>query len=172
MMVPCMVMSARYSSGVITPPAAPCGNIRSSSGIFNVGEARCVRISRDSVIPTRVENKASNRYWMPMTLWSRLRMYLPMKLFRTPCTRVASAIILLLLADVVLAQPLLELFRFEHFQVGPHAVVAQAAQFGAGNLEASNLVGGEVNGNLHARHGVLLQAQLPDKEAVDHVLGS
>ncbi len=54
MIVPCMVISARYCSGVIWPPLknAKCA----------VGQARCKRISSESAMPTNTENKASSKY--------------------------------------------------------------------------------------------------------------
>src|SRR5829696_4717925 len=37
------------------------------------------RISTDISIPSTTEKSASRRYWMPITLWSMLKMYLRMK---------------------------------------------------------------------------------------------
>ncbi len=59
-MVPCMVTSARYCSGVITPPLM--------NGKCAPGQTRWKRISTDSTIPMQTAASASRKYWMPMTL--------------------------------------------------------------------------------------------------------
>src|SRR5262249_18465586 len=85
MMVPCMVISERYNSGVITPPAAPAGKIFSSHEACAVGQTRCHRISSDNAIPTSTAARARNQYWIPITLWSRLKTYFRMKLVGAAC---------------------------------------------------------------------------------------
>ena len=54
---------------------------------------------------------------------------------------------------------------------GAHLEMAQPAQLGAGNFVDADLVGLEVQRNLHARHDILLQPQFADEEVVDHVPG-
>ena len=71
MIVPCMVISARYWSGVMRPP--------SKNGSLALGQARWMRISSERNIPTKTESTANKMYWMPMILWSRLKMYFQMK---------------------------------------------------------------------------------------------
>ena len=48
-------------------------------GQFVPGHDRLSRMSSDMAIPTSTAASASMMYWMPMTLWSRLKMYLRMK---------------------------------------------------------------------------------------------
>ena len=56
MMVPCMVISDRYNSGVITPPAAAVGQSFANHGTATFGFTMWYRISSESVIPTNTEN--------------------------------------------------------------------------------------------------------------------
>src|SRR5215218_3656447 len=44
-----------------------------------LGQVIFIRIRIDIAIPSTTEKSASRRYWMPMTLWSMLKMYLRMK---------------------------------------------------------------------------------------------
>src|SRR2546422_4413423 len=56
MIVPCMVISARYCSGVMRPP--------SKNGSLAFGQARWMRISSERNIPTKTESTANKMYWM------------------------------------------------------------------------------------------------------------
>ena len=58
MMVPCMVISDRYSSGVITPPAAPVGQSFSNSATLASGNTMWNRISSERNMPRNTENSA------------------------------------------------------------------------------------------------------------------
>src|SRR5207245_11617531 len=69
--ISCMVISARYCSGVMRPP--------SKNGSLAFGQARWMRISSERNIPTKTESTANKMYWMPMILWSKLKMYFQMK---------------------------------------------------------------------------------------------
>src|SRR5580693_7811617 len=71
MMVPCMVTSAKYCSCDICPPL--------TNGSVALGHTRWKRISSDSTMPTTTAVSASRKYWMPMTLWSTLKIYFRMK---------------------------------------------------------------------------------------------
>ena len=70
MMVPCIVSSARYISGVKS---------EDMNGIFTPGQARRIRISTERVMPRKTAKSARQKYWMPMTLWSWLKIYFQMK---------------------------------------------------------------------------------------------
>src|SRR5258705_5436247 len=70
----------------------------------------------------------------------------------------------------VLRLPLGELLGRIDQHVRSHAVVAEAAELGAGELEVAGLGGLEPDGDQLAPDGVLLHAEHPDVEAVDHVL--
>ena len=50
MIDPCMVISARYCSGVIWPPGV--------NGILALGQTRWMRISMDRAMPTNTEKSA------------------------------------------------------------------------------------------------------------------
>src|SRR5579871_1597467 len=69
----------------------------------------------------------------------------------------------------LLLLPLLEIGLAHHLHGGAHLIVAQSAQLGTRDLIYADLVGLEVEGNLHARHQILLQPQLRNKEVVDHI---
>ena len=56
MIVPCIVMSDRYSSGVMTPPAAAVGHSLANHDTDSLGCTMWKRISSDSAIPTKTEN--------------------------------------------------------------------------------------------------------------------
>ena len=56
MMVPCMVISDRYSSGVITPPAAAVGQSVANHVTGTLGLTMWKRISSDSDMPRNTEN--------------------------------------------------------------------------------------------------------------------
>ncbi len=43
------------------------------------GHVSLIRINTDMTSPIKTEKSASRRYWMPMTLWSMLKMYFRMK---------------------------------------------------------------------------------------------
>src|SRR4249920_111485 len=49
--------------------------------------------------------------------------------------------------------------------------MAEAAKFRTGNLELPDLGGLEPYRNTSSRHGVLLEAKMRQKKAVDHILG-
>src|SRR5256885_2050506 len=68
-----------------------------------------------------------------------------------------------------LRQRLVEVGRRHHVHLPPHAVVAEAAVLGAGNVEVSRLRGHEPDLDGHPRHGVLLHAEVGQEEAVDDV---
>ena len=55
-MVPCMVIRLRYSSGVIMPPAAAVGHRLANQDTLASGFTMWKRINRDSVIPMKTEN--------------------------------------------------------------------------------------------------------------------
>src|SRR4051794_2666339 len=57
MMVPCMVISERYSSGVMTPPCAAFGQRVANHETEAFGFTIWKRISKDSAIPTKTENR-------------------------------------------------------------------------------------------------------------------
>ena len=61
------------------------GNKVPRMGQFVPGQLRFKRIRIDIAIPTTTAVRASMMYWMPITLWSRLKMYLRMKLFGGSC---------------------------------------------------------------------------------------
>ena len=46
-----------------------------------VGQTKWMRISSDSNMPTKTADSARKKYWIPITLWSRLKIYLRMN----PC---------------------------------------------------------------------------------------
>ena len=71
MIVPCIVTSERYCSCVINPP--------DTNGRCMLGHTRCSRISTESTMPTSTAVSASRKYWMPITLWSTLKIYFRMK---------------------------------------------------------------------------------------------
>ena len=48
-------------------------------GIGDQGQASCQRTASASRPPTKKKSSAENRNWMPMTLWSREKTYLPQK---------------------------------------------------------------------------------------------
>ena len=56
MMVPCMVIRLRYSSGVIMPPAAAVGHRLPNQDTLASGCTMWKRINSDSVIPMNTEN--------------------------------------------------------------------------------------------------------------------
>src|SRR5271157_3396457 len=55
-------------------------------------------------------------------------------------------------------------------QQAVHLVMSQAAQLRAHDLVLADFAGAEMNGDDHARNGVLLEAQLANEEIVDDVL--
>ena len=137
-------------------------------------------MNTDSAIPTNTAISARNQYWMPMTLWSRLKMYLRMK----PCGAARIGVtgfddviaIGLLTPDLpaaaasALLEPVLKIRLGHHQQPASHLVVLHAAQLRAGDLVLARLDGGEVDPDRHAGHGVLLDPQLRHEEAVGDVL--
>ena len=56
MMVPCMVMSERYNSGVMMPPAAAAGHSVANHFTTALGLTMWKRISSESDIPRNTEN--------------------------------------------------------------------------------------------------------------------
>ena len=82
--VPCIVTSDRYNSGEITPPGAPSPKSLPRSGHACSGQVIFILIMTDMSMPRTTEKSASRRYWMPMTLWSMLKMYLRMKFVGGP----------------------------------------------------------------------------------------
>src|SRR5216683_2874361 len=57
MMVPCMVISCKYSSGVITPPGAPLFESNCRPGMATLFHARWKRINQESTIPHSAATK-------------------------------------------------------------------------------------------------------------------
>src|SRR5438045_1310428 len=118
----------------------------------------------DRVMPRNTENRARNQYWIPITLWSRLKIYFRMNPVGAWCAVCAAAWddidirVLLLLSELVLL-PLFEIGFGHHFERAAHLAVAEAAELGAGDLICSDYIGLEMKGDLHARNDVLLQAQ-------------
>jgi hypothetical protein len=49
------------------------------------GHDKFSRMRSDMAIPTTTAARASMMYWIPMTLWSILKMYLRMKLVGAGC---------------------------------------------------------------------------------------
>src|SRR5215831_1774459 len=68
-----------------------------------------------------------------------------------------------------LGHGLVELVGGHHVHLAAHAVVPEAAVLGAGDLEIAALLGREPDLDGHARHGVLLHAEVGQEEAVDDV---
>src|SRR5258708_14670524 len=59
MIVPCMVISCRQYSGVITLPGAPLLERKCKPGTAKFVQARWMRISQESTIPTTTATNAS-----------------------------------------------------------------------------------------------------------------
>ena len=55
------------------PFGIACGKSVPSRGHWMPGQARFMRISTMKAPPHNAMNMESTRYWMPMTLWSRLK---------------------------------------------------------------------------------------------------
>src|SRR5437762_8048146 len=70
----------------------------------------------------------------------------------------------------VLYQPCLKLGVIYNFHRCPHTVVSQPTQSGADNFKIALAAGCKYNRNRHPWHSILLEAQLGDKEAVNHIL--
>ncbi len=155
MIVPCIVTSARYCSGVMMPPR--------TNGKCAAGHTRWKRIRSERTMPIVTAASARKKYCRPTTLWSVLKMQRrrkPVGRFQR-CAHWAAA--------CALEEAFVIGFR-DYIQEAVHRVVAQPAQLRADNLVLPDSVRGEMNGNHHAGHGVLLQAQFAHEKIVDHVL--
>src|SRR5580658_5949338 len=188
MIVPCIVTSARYCSCDICPPL--------TNGSVALGHIRWKRISTESTMPMTTAVSASRKYWMPMTLWSTLKMYFRMKPLGSAigaCTVDPPACACELMRGLLgigcgllgvswseswvesLARRLLlqegVVVCVRHYvQVAVHARMAQAAKLRADHFVLANHLRSEVQGNHHAGHRVLLNAQFAHVKIVDHVL--
>ena len=58
MMVPCMVISERYNSGVMMPPCAAVGQSVANQPTLASGWTMWKRMSSERLMPTSTENKA------------------------------------------------------------------------------------------------------------------
>src|SRR5712692_7394314 len=172
MMVPCMVISIRYFSGVKSPP---------NSGTFMAGHARWMRMYTDKPMATNTENSASRKYWMPMTLWSLLKMYFQMKpsgwaWWAAPaaCVLIASLLqpgnLSCLFAGLFVGQPLIKFGLRHHLEDGAHAVVVGAAELGAHDFVIAGHVSLKMDGDQQPGQGILLQAQLAHVKPVSHIV--
>ena len=59
--------------------------------------------------------------------------------------------------------------RRHHNQNAVHLVVAQAAEFSAGDFVLTRAVGMNIEQNHHARHNVLFGSEFPHEKIVDHI---
>src|SRR3990167_1547657 len=71
----------------------------------------------------------------------------------------------------MLLHPLFVFFLRLHDQLTVHPRVAKAAKLSAGHLELTGLRGFKPGLDFPPRHGVLLEAQVGEEEAVNHVFG-
>src|SRR5712691_7745923 len=69
----------------------------------------------------------------------------------------------------LLVVPFFVIFGAVYMQPASHAGVAEATQLGARDLVLARLVGLEPRINFSTRHGVLLEAQVRQEEAVDDI---
>src|ERR1700691_1397138 len=188
MIVPCIVTSARYCSCDICPPL--------TNGSVALGHTRWKRISSESTMSTTTAVSASRKYWMPMTLWSTLKIYFRMKPLGSAigaCTVDPPACACELmrgllgigsgsldgssneswtrsLARRLLLEECVVIRVRDHVQITVHARMAQAAELRANHFVLSNHGRREVQRNHHAGQGILLDAQFAHVKIVDYVL--
>src|SRR5579883_1442202 len=111
---------------------------------------------------------------MPITLWSRLKMYFRMKPCGAACAAWAAGEDIKITSGKrsllgLLDLPLLEIRFAHHLHGGAHLEMAQPAELRARHFVGADLVGLEVQRNFHAGDDILLHPQLPHEEVVDDV---
>src|SRR5690242_13867848 len=144
------------------------------NGMCALGHTRWIRINSDKNIPVNTATSARKKYWIPITLWSRLKIHFRIKPCGAACAWAAWAakswVAILLFLRLPCRQPLSEFFSADDLYNSVHLVMPQPAKLRAGKFILSGLNGREMHVNRQARYGILFKAHGRYKEAVNHIV--